>query len=138
MSQNDGRRINMGSGSNYYENNVSKGGQSAGRDIINNNQAAQGMTKNDIIELLAFIENAIQTRTDLPDDLKQKSMRYLGAATEEAKEPEPDKQLMSSSLKKVGSTIAEASKTVESAKDFAEKVAPTMIKLGKWLGVLLM
>jgi hypothetical protein len=137
MSQNDGRQINMGDGSTYRENTISEGSQYAERDIINT-VAAQGMTKDDVIELLTFIENAIQTRTDLPDDLKQKSMRYLGAATEEAKEPEPDKQLMSSSLKKVSSTIAEASKTVESAKDFAAKVAPTMLKLGAWLGTTLL
>jgi hypothetical protein len=134
MSQNTNQRGNFGIG-NMSGGEIQSGAQVGG---VINNEAAQGMNKDDVIELLTFIENAIQTRTDLPDDLKQKSMRYLGAATEEAKEPEPDKQLMSSSLKKVGSTIAEASKTVESAKDFAAKVAPTMLKLGAWLGTTLL
>ncbi len=137
MSQNDGRKIEMGDGSSYTENNVSGNAQQAGRDIVNNNAAA-GMTKDDVLELLTFIETAIQTRADLPEDLKQRSMRYLGAATEEAKEAKPDKALMAGNLKKVGSTIAEAGSTVKSAKAFATEVAPTMMKLGTWLGTALL
>jgi uncharacterized protein YjbI with pentapeptide repeats len=131
------RIINMGDGSTYRETTVSDSGQYAEHDIVNN-EAVQGMTKDDILELLAFIENAIHIRTDLPDDLKQKSMRYLGAATEEAKEPKPDKELMASNLKKVGSTLTEAGKTVQAAKDFAVQVAPTMVKIGAWLGTALL
>ena len=109
------------------------GGQYAEQDIINHSDT--GLSQDDILNLLACIENAIQTRTDLPDGLKQKSMRYLGAATEEAKEAKPDKQLMGSNLKKMGSIFSEAGKTVKAANTLSTAIAPAMVKLGKWLAI---
>jgi hypothetical protein len=108
------------------------------RNTVNMEVRSKSMSQDDVLNLLTFIKNAIHTHHDLSDSLKHKSMCYLGAATEEAKEIKPDKELMASNLKKVGSTLSEAGKTVESAKEFAEKVAPSMVKLGAWLGTALL
>ena len=129
-----GRTINTGGGD-YRETNVSEGGQYAERDIINQGQS--GTTREEILDLLAAIENKIHTRTDLPEELKQKSIKYLGAATEEAKEEEPDKEFMGKSLKKMGGLFKEAGATTKAAVDFGKATAPAMKTIGTWLGMAL-
>ncbi|MEM6501257.1 MAG: pentapeptide repeat-containing protein [Cyanobacteria bacterium P01_C01_bin.89] len=136
MSQNDnGRNIQMGDGSTYRETNVSDGGQYAERDIIN--QGNTGISLPEVITLLGQLSQQIQTTPDLPDDLKQKSMRYLGAATAEAEETKPDKQLMGTNLKKMGSLFKEAATTTEAAAKFTKAIAPVMTKIGAWLAMTL-
>ena len=117
----------------------------------NNNQTVQGshntvsyhnqidtgseknLTRNQVIELFAELEEQIQQST-LPADLKNNTIKRLGACTAEVNEQEPDKQLAASNLKRVTETLTEASKTSEAAKKLWSNIAPTVFKLGVWFG----
>ena len=118
----------------------------------NNNQTVQGshntvsyhnqidtgseenLTKNQVIELFAELEKQIQ-QSELPEDLKNNTIKRLGACTAEVNEPEPDKQLAASNLKRVTETLTEASKTSEAAKKLWNNIAPTVLKIGGWLSI---
>ncbi|MGL5795297.1 MAG: hypothetical protein ACRC06_13030, partial [Waterburya sp.] len=59
----------------------------------------------------------------------------LSTVTDDAKEPEPDKQLVTANFKKVTETIAEASKSTEEAKKLWQNVQPILEIVAKWLGI---
>lgn len=118
----------------------------------NNNQTVQGsdntvsyhnqidtgseenLTRNQVVELFAELEEQIQ-QSELPEDLKNNTIKRLGACTAEAQEQEPDKQLAASNLKRVTETLTEASKTSEAAQKLWNNIAPTVLKIGGWLGI---
>lgn len=120
----------------------------------NNNQTTQGndntvtyhnqidtgsseqLAKNEVIELFAELEKQIQ-QSELPADLKDNTIKRLGACTAEVHEREPDKQLAENNLKRVTETLAEASKTSEAAKKLWSNIAPTIAKIGVWLGTVI-
>jgi CHAT domain len=93
------------------------------------------LTKEEAIQLLAQIEHLIKTSSELPETTKEKSLRYLGAAQEEAESHEPDKQLAAGNLKRMAESLKTASETVTSAKSLWENVKPILIQLSTWLGV---
>lgn len=101
-----------------------------------NTDSAENLTKNDIIELFAELEEQIQ-QSELPADLKDNTIKRLGACTAEAQEQEPNKQLAASNLKRVTETLTEASETSEAAKKLWSNIAPTVAKIGIWLGTVI-
>ena len=101
--------------------------QGSGNTVSYHNQINTGseenLTRNQVVELFAELEEQIQ-QSELPEDLKKN--------TAEVNEPEPDKQLAASNLKRVTETLTEASKTSEAAKKLWSNIAPTVFKLGVW------
>lgn len=99
-----------------------------------NTDSAENLTRNDIIELFAELEEQIQ-QSELPEGLKDNTIKRLGACSAEVNEQEPDKQLAASNLKRVTETLTEASRTSEAAKKLWSNIAPTVLKIGGWLGI---
>lgn len=93
------------------------------------------LTQQEVIQMLAQLEELVGGNPELPEADKEKSLRYLGAAKAEAQEPEPDKQLAAGNLKRMTDTLKTASETVASSKSLWENVKPILIQLPGWLGV---
>ena len=93
------------------------------------------LTQEDVIRLLAQIEQLVGTSSELPEVAKEKTLKYLGAAKEEAQNPEPDKQLAAGNLKRMAETLKTTSETVASTKSLWENAKPILLKLPGWLGV---
>ena len=90
----------------------------------NNNQTVQGSGNT------VSYHNQINTGSE--ENLTRNQVVELFAELEEVNEPEPDKQLAASNLKRVTETLTEASKTSEAAKKLWSNIAPTVFKLGVW------
>lgn len=93
------------------------------------------LTKEDVIRILAQLEQLVGTNPELPEAAKEKSLKYLGAAKEEAQTTEPDKQLAAGNLKRMAETLKTTSETVASTKSLWENVKPVLKELPSWLGV---
>jgi hypothetical protein len=93
------------------------------------------LTQEKIIDLLAEIEQLIRKSAELPEAEKEKSLQYLGTAKEEAKQTEPDKDLIAKSLKRMAETLKTTSETVASTKTLWDSVKPILLALPSWLGV---
>ena len=117
----------------------------AGGDITGNIQATQGennqvgyseeqLTAQQVIELLAYLENRIQSLEALPEADREKSIKRIEAVKVEAEETEPDKESIAKGLKRVNEGLTEASKTTKGVKEFITEVAPTVAKIAGWLG----
>jgi|GEM_PF-2850008 len=117
----------------------------AGGDITGNIQATQGdnnqvgsseeqLTAQQVIELLAYLENRIQDLEALPKADREKSIKRIEAVKVEAEETEPDKESIAKGLKRVNEGLTEASKTTKGVKEFITEVAPTVAKIAGWLG----
>jgi uncharacterized protein YjbI with pentapeptide repeats len=93
------------------------------------------LTKEDVVRMLAQIEQMVESTPELPQADKEKSLRYLGAAKEEAQATEPDKQFAADNLKRVAATLKTTSETVATTKTLWENVKPVLKELPGWLGV---
>ncbi|GAA6619647.1 CHAT domain-containing protein [Scytonema sp. NUACC26] len=93
------------------------------------------LTQEEVIELLVQIEQLIQKAKELPAATKEKSLKYLGAAKEEAEFIEPDKQLVSGNLKRMAEILRNASETVITTKSLWEYVKLILVELSAWLSV---
>ncbi|MDY6896856.1 MAG: pentapeptide repeat-containing protein [Cyanobacteriota bacterium] len=93
------------------------------------------LTQADVIQMLAQIEELVNSTPELPEADKEKSLRYLGAAKEETQAPEADKQLAAGNLKRMAQTIETTSKTVESGKTLWGNVKPILKELPAYFGV---
>ncbi|MHC0068227.1 hypothetical protein ACWATR_36080 [Nostoc sp. UIC 10890] len=93
------------------------------------------LNQEDVIRMLARIEQLVGATPELPEAVKEKSLKYLGAAKEEAQTKEPDKQLAAGNLKRVAETLKTTSETVASTKNLWENVKPILLELPGWLGV---
>jgi hypothetical protein len=93
------------------------------------------LTQQEVIELLAEIEQLIEEYPPLPAASKEKSLKYLGAAKEEAQATEPDKQLAAGNLKRMVETLKNADETGGSTKTLWENVKQILMQLHTWLDV---
>ena len=93
------------------------------------------LAQSEVVALLAQIEQLIQEFPQMPATIKQKSLRYLLAASEEAQDKEPDKQLAASNLKRMAETLKNTSETVVATKTLWENLKPILVQLSTWLGV---
>jgi hypothetical protein len=117
-----------------------------------NNQAVQGdnnqvtqqsrvdtntgeeITQAKVIELLAELSQKILS-SELSEETKTKTLNRLSTVADDAKEPQPNKELVTGNLKKVTEILAEASKSTEEAKKLWNNVQPILKIIAKWLGV---
>ena len=93
------------------------------------------LTQQEVIQMLAQIEELVKGNSELPEADKEKSLKYLGAAKEEAQATEPDKQLAAGNLKRGVDTLKTASEAVASGKTLWENIKPILVQLPGWLGV---
>lgn len=112
----------------------------AGRDSYQNQQISQGesekqLTSADVLELMAKLEGLLK-ESALPNDQKEKAIKHLEAAKEEAKEDEPDKEYTAKSLQKATKVLKDAGETVDAGQGLWKKVEPIMSALLPWLGVV--
>ncbi len=93
------------------------------------------LTQEDVIRMLAQIEQMVEGFPELPEGTKEKSLKYLGAAKEEAQAAEPDKQLAAGNLKRMAETLKTTGETVTATKTLWENVKPVLSELPTWFGV---
>ncbi|MGL4502890.1 MAG: hypothetical protein ACRCU2_27760, partial [Planktothrix sp.] len=98
-------------------------------------EAVEGqVTAKQVAELLTDLERRIQSLEGLPESEKKKSIQRLGAAKAEAEEEEPNKESIAIQLKRVNETLTQAGETSQGIKEFIKEVAPTLVKIARWLG----
>ena len=93
------------------------------------------LTQSEVVALLAQMEQLVEEFPQIPATIKQKSLRYLLAASEEAQDKEPDKQLAASNLKRMAEILKNTSETVVATKTLWENLKPILVQLSTWLGV---
>ncbi len=99
-----------------------------------NVSAQEELTQEQVAELLAEIKQKISSSA-LPEAIQEKAIKRLDAAADEVQEKEPDRQLAAGNLKRMGETLAEASKTSEEAKKLWDNVQPILVQVAGWLRV---
>ncbi len=92
------------------------------------------LTQQEVMELLAQIERLIHQFPELPEVTKEKSLRLLGTAKDEAEATEPDKKFAADNLKRMADTLKNVS-YVTFQKSIWENIKLILIQLPTWLGV---
>lgn len=98
------------------------------------NQNTSQISLREVIDLLAEVEKIIQA-SHLPIEDKNKVGAYINVTKLEVQEPNPDKSLAASNLKKASETIKSANDTVQSTKQLWTNLQPLLLQIGEWLGV---
>ena len=93
------------------------------------------LTWEEFIQKLVQIEELVNSASELPAATKDKSLRYLLAAQEEAQATEPDKEFAASNLKRVAETLKNVTETVTSTQTLWGNVEPILLQLNNWLKV---
>ncbi|HEY9740250.1 MAG TPA: hypothetical protein V6C90_07140 [Coleofasciculaceae cyanobacterium] len=111
----------------------------AGSNLTANQQISQGesekqLSSADVVELIAQIEELFQN-SDLPEAQKEKVIKHLQAAKEEATETEPDKDYALKSFQRAAKALKEANETVSAGQGLWQKLEPIVIQLAPWFGV---
>ena len=125
ITQGDNNQVVQGDGNQAVVGNDNQVNQVAG---------AEPITQTDVVDLLEQIE-ALITKAELPEDIKDEAAIYAKAAKKSAEKDEPKKDAIKTNLQSMGETITEASKTVDAAKGLWQTVLPIALKIGTWLGV---
>jgi uncharacterized protein YjbI with pentapeptide repeats len=88
----------------------------------------------EVIDLLTQIGTMIH-QAELPQNIKEESALYLGAAKKAVEKEEPKKALAAENLKSMAETLQGASKTMEASKSIWNTVKPILEQLPAWFGV---
>ncbi|NEQ68179.1 MAG: hypothetical protein F6K21_22285, partial [Symploca sp. SIO2D2] len=86
------------------------------------------LTKEQVIELLAELEQLVQ-RTELPEDIKEEASMYLGAAKKATAKEEPKKETALANLESVAETLE-----VDADNHFWNQAKPIISNVAGWLG----
>ena len=137
MSENPSQSFNISGG---RLSNLQIGGQ-AGRDLdVNQTQnirqggSEDSLTPMNVVELIAQLEDIFKS-SDLPGKYKEKAIKHLESAKEEAQEENPDKEFAAKSLQRATKVLKEAGNTVDAGTNLWGKVQPIISRLSPWLGV---
>ncbi|MEH2167860.1 MAG: hypothetical protein V7K41_14525 [Nostoc sp.] len=95
--------------------------------------AGQQLTQQQVIQMLAQIEDMIRS-AKLPPDAQKKAIAYLSAAKMATEEAEPNKELVATNLGGVAKTLNGVSQNEGEGKTLWEKVKPILLKVTDWLG----
>lgn len=95
--------------------------------------AEQGLTGTEVAQLLGEFASAIKA-VQLPAAQEQKALANLGSAVEEAKEAEPDKDMVAKNLKRVNEALSGVDKATDTGKKLWEKGAEVFGAITPWLG----
>lgn len=137
MSESSSQSLNI---SGAKLSNVQIGGQAGGDLTANQTQnISQGgledsLTPMNVVELIAQLEDLFDS-SNLPENSKQKAIKYLESAKEEVQEEEPDKDFAAKSLQRATKVLKEAGDTVDAGTSLWSKVKPIVGRLIPWLGV---
>lgn len=138
MTNDSGRIFQNVSGGNMYGGmQVIKQGSNNQQTMETHTVASDGerLNQEDVIRMLAQIEQLITETPELPEATKNKSLKYLEAAKEEVEEPEPNKEVASGNLKGVAQTLKAASESAVSLKMLWETTQPFFSQIGTWLNI---
>ena len=120
--------------------NIQMGGQ-AGRDLtvsqsqqIGEGMADQAMTPAEVAALLDQLKVLLQV-SNLPKGDKDKAIRGIESAKDEAQADAPDKEFAAKSLQRATNVLKEAGETVEAGSSLWQKVKPILETVSPWLGV---
>ena len=137
MSENPSQSFHISSG---QLSNVQIGGQ-AGRDLevnqtqnISQGESEDSLTPMNVVELIAQLEELFSS-SDLPGKYKEKAIKHLESAKEEAQEENPDKDFAAKSLQRATKVLKKAGETVDAGTSLWSKVQPIISRLSPWLGV---
>ncbi len=95
--------------------------------------AGQQLTQQQVIQMLAQIEDMIRS-AKLPPDTQKEAIAYLSAAKKATEKAEPKKQLVATNLEGVAETLNDVSQNEGEGKTLWEKVKPILLKVTDWLG----
>ena len=116
------------------------GGMQATRDnnrVIMFNQTISSpeeqLSHQDILELLGELEQKI-SESDIPADVKDKTIKFLNSAKASIDEKEPDKEGAKVDLGRLVKKLQDASKVVGPSMTLFTKVKPIITQIGNWLG----
>ncbi|WP_242053999.1 pentapeptide repeat-containing protein [Nostoc sp. FACHB-888] len=95
--------------------------------------AAESLTKEDVVKLLAELETLIKG-AELPADNKEEVVEDLSAAKKATEKEEPNKQRALDRLTSMAETLEKTTKTVDSGKKLWTTAKPIIVKIATWLG----
>ena len=87
----------------------------------------------EILKLLGELEQKI-SESDIPADVKDKTIKFLNSAKASIDEKEPDKEGAKVDLGRLVKKLQDASKVVGSSMTLFTKVKPIITQIGNWLG----
>lgn len=93
------------------------------------------LSQEEVIQMLATIEQIVESTEELPETIKQKSLKYLGRAKEELELPQPDKKFAACDLKQMAQMLINSSKEVPANKTLWQSIEPILMELPAWLDV---
>jgi hypothetical protein len=113
-------------------------GQAGGNLNQNQSNNQGGVEKQlsiaEVVELIEKMESLFSS-SDLPDELKGKTLKHIDYAKEAVQEKEPDKNTAVSSLQKASKVLKEANETLGAGKGLWHKLKPIAKQLAPWLGI---
>ena len=118
---------------------VHGGMQAAGDNsrLIMSNQTVSSpeeqLSQQEILKLLGKLEQKI-SESDIPADVKDKTIKFLNSAKASIDEKEPDKEGAKVDLGRLVKKLQDASKVVGSSMTLFTKVKPIITQIGNWLG----
>lgn len=112
----------------------------AGRDLTQTQRIASGntekqLTSAEVVELITQIENLFET-SELPKEYKEKAIKHIESAKDEAQAKEPDKDFATKSLQRATKVLKEANEAVGAGEGLWKKLEPVTTQLAPWLGVV--
>jgi hypothetical protein len=88
-----------------------------------------------VVERLGDIKDLLLEDKNLPQPQKETAIKFLDAAKEEAKQKEPDKEMVAKNLKRTTEIIKTAGETVEASKGLWKNVQQIITPLIGWFSV---
>jgi hypothetical protein len=95
---------------------------------VNESTIEKQLTEREVIQMLVQLEELVWSAEELPEFIKQKSLKYLGRAKEELESSDPDKHYAADDLKRMAETLKNSHNTWEN-------ITPILRQLPPWLGV---
>lgn len=92
-----------------------------------------GLTGSDVVNLLEELETTVK-RSSLEAETQQKLLNSVGAAKDEAKRDDADKEMVAKNLKRAGETLEALNKGTEAGKGLWEKGQAVFSAIAPWLG----
>ena len=119
---------------------VQIGGLAGGdQNVLQTQKISQGstekpLTQTDVVELISQLEELFRS-SGLPEKQKEKAIKHLETAKEEAQEEKPDKDFAAKNLQRATKVLKEAGETVDAGTNLWKKVQPIITRLLPWLSV---
>ncbi len=92
------------------------------------------MTPAEVVELIAQIETLFRD-SDLPEAQKEKALKYLDSAKEEAQETEPNKNIAVTSFQRASKVLKDTNEAFGAGQGLLEKLKPLAETLAPWFGI---